>query len=238
MRSVWRGTVALGDNWGLFAGQGAQTPMHRHVAFKVIIGLTGDVQVSFEQRPDLIGPVVVVHPMEVHAVTAHGVRVGLFYIESEALAQDDGTALQEHLPAIVQAVRQFDQDESLEALTGLAANLSGRSHPLQTTLGRARATLAKAAHSIEYAATAVGLSESRLSHHFKQETGVTPSLFRRWSALRRAANYLAAGMTITDAALEAGFSDAAHLNRTFNEMLGTTPGMFSHNKLIIASSQS
>ncbi|MDD5031216.1 MAG: helix-turn-helix domain-containing protein [Rhodoferax sp.] len=234
MSSVWIGTIALGENWGVFVGDGSVTPVHQHLAFKVVVGLDGDILVQFKQRPSLSGRVALVRPQELHAVSASGVRVGLFYVEPQALARDDGAALSDHLPVIAQAMHDFDHDGVLAPVSAVARKLTLLSRPLQRNLGRARATLAEGQYSIEHAASAVGLSESRLSHLFRQQTGVPPSRFRRWSRLRQAANYLAVGMSITDAALEAGFSDAAHLTRTFTEMLGITPGTFSASRLIIA----
>lgn len=236
MSSVWIGTIALGDNWGVFVGDGSVTPMHQHLAFKVVVGLDGDVLVQFKQRQSLSGAVALVRPQELHVVSARGVRVGLFYVEPQALAQDEGAALNDQLQAIAQAMHDFDRDGALAPLSAVARKLTLLSRPLQRNLDRARATLAEGQHSIEHVASTVGLSESRLSHLFKEQTGVPPSRFRRWSRLRQATTHLAGGMSITNAALEAGFADAAHLTRTFTEMLGITPGMFSASRLIVAPS--
>ena len=44
-----------------------------------------------------------------------------------------------------------------------------------------------------------------------------------WLRLQRASYELMNGATATETAHIAGFSDAAHLTRTFRRMLGTTP---------------
>ena len=44
-----------------------------------------------------------------------------------------------------------------------------------------------------------------------------------WLRLQRAASSLQAGLSITDAAHEAGFADAAHLSRVCRRMFGIAP---------------
>jgi len=68
-----------------------------------------------------------------------------------------------------------------------------------------------------------GLSRSRLMHVFTESVGVPIRPYVLWLRLQRAACDLMAGGSITAAAQNAGFSDAAHLTRTFRRMLGTTP---------------
>ncbi|HZT63343.1 MAG TPA: AraC family transcriptional regulator [Burkholderiales bacterium] len=68
-----------------------------------------------------------------------------------------------------------------------------------------------------------GLSRSRLMHVFTESVGVPIRPYVLWLRLQRAACDLMAGASVTAAAQNAGFSDAAHLTRTFRRMLGTTP---------------
>jgi AraC-like DNA-binding protein len=60
-------------------------------------------------------------------------------------------------------------------------------------------------------------------HVFTESVGVPIRPYVLWLRLQRAACDLMAGASITAAAQNAGFSDAAHLTRTFRRMLGTTP---------------
>ena len=68
-----------------------------------------------------------------------------------------------------------------------------------------------------------GLSESRLMHAFTESLGIALRPYILWLRVQRACGELAGGASITEAAVRAGFSDAAHLSRTFRRMLGTTP---------------
>jgi len=68
-----------------------------------------------------------------------------------------------------------------------------------------------------------GLSQSHFMHIFTESVGVPLRPYILWLRLQRAACDLIDGATVTSAAHNAGFSDGAHLTRTFRRMLGLTP---------------
>jgi AraC-like DNA-binding protein len=67
---------------------------------------------------------------------------------------------------------------------------------------------------------AVFLSEGRFGHLFREEIGVPMRRYLLWCRLMNALEHIARGERFTFAAHEAGFSDAAHLSRTFRQMFG------------------
>jgi AraC-like DNA-binding protein len=72
-------------------------------------------------------------------------------------------------------------------------------------------------------AGAVSLSASRLTHLYSAETRMPPRRYLLWLRLLDSVQALARGASLTQAAHAVGFSDAAHLSRTFRRMLGFTP---------------
>jgi AraC-like DNA-binding protein len=84
--------------------------------------------------------------------------------------------------------------------------------------------------SLKALARVSGLSPSRFMHVFTESVGVPLRPYIRWLRLQRASCDLMAGATMTAAAHNAGFSDAAHMTRTFRHMLGTTPSDLSLRK--------
>ena len=72
-------------------------------------------------------------------------------------------------------------------------------------------------------AGACGVSPSRLTHLFRQETGTSLRQYRSWVRLRSALDVLWSGLSLTDLAHGAGFADCAHFSRTIVQMLGSTP---------------
>lgn len=75
-------------------------------------------------------------------------------------------------------------------------------------------------------AAAVHLSESRLSHLFAEELGITFRAYVRWLRLLRATAAVAEGGTLTEAAHRAGFTDSSHLTRTCRRTFGSAPTAF------------
>ncbi|MFH0976395.1 MAG: helix-turn-helix domain-containing protein [Spirochaetota bacterium] len=66
----------------------------------------------------------------------------------------------------------------------------------------------------------VDLSESRLIHLFTKQVGIPIRHYLLWLRLIDAIKLIVKGSSFTDAAYEAGFSDSAHLSRTFKKMFG------------------
>jgi AraC-like DNA-binding protein len=60
-------------------------------------------------------------------------------------------------------------------------------------------------------------------HVFTESLGIPLRPYLRWLRFQRAATAIVAGMPLTRAAVEAGFSDAAHMTRTFKQMFGLAP---------------
>lgn len=77
--------------------------------------------------------------------------------------------------------------------------------------------------SLEALAARVGLSPGRLMHVFTASIGTPLRPYLAWLRLQRAAAAIVGGMSLTEAAAAAGFSDGAHMSRTFRRMLGLPP---------------
>jgi len=66
----------------------------------------------------------------------------------------------------------------------------------------------------------LALSESRFLHLFSEQMGIAWRPYLLWHRMICAVNALMKGLSVTDAAHMAGFSDSAHLSRTFRSHLG------------------
>jgi AraC-like DNA-binding protein len=80
--------------------------------------------------------------------------------------------------------------------------------------------------SLERLAREAGLSPFHLCRVFRQETGLPPHAYQTLVRVRLAKALLAEGIAISQAAVEAGFYDQAHLTRRFKRVFGVTPGRF------------
>jgi len=178
-----------------------------------------------------------IRPDADHEVDAQGktLVVGFFDPESEL-----GTALMERIKDDIFRVPAKQVDRWRLALGSLLTQarverwvhrdlLNGRGavkiHPrVRRVLKYLRENLSHGGdHSLKTLAAISGLSPSRLMHVFTESVGVPVRPYVLWLRLQRASSELMNGKTATEAAHIAGFSDAAHLTRTFRRMLGTTP---------------
>ncbi|KID58125.1 hypothetical protein JF50_05275 [Pseudoalteromonas luteoviolacea] len=74
----------------------------------------------------------------------------------------------------------------------------------------------------KYMARKLHLSESRFLHLFSEQVGVAWRPYLLWRRMLCALQAMQRGQNATKAAYEAGFSDSAHLSRTFRSTFGMT----------------
>jgi len=80
--------------------------------------------------------------------------------------------------------------------------------------------------SLETLAREANLSPFHLCRVFRRETGLSPHEYQVLVRARLAKTHLANGLPISQAAVEAGFFDQAHLTRHFKRIFGVTPGQY------------
>lgn len=81
-------------------------------------------------------------------------------------------------------------------------------------------------------ASLLGLSETYFSHAFKASTGVPPLRWQMETRIGKVKELLARdGASLTEIAAITGFSDQAHLTRSFKRLVGVTPSTWRRNAL-------
>lgn len=73
-------------------------------------------------------------------------------------------------------------------------------------------------------ATQAGVSRYHLIRMFRQHTGLTPHAYQLDCRINKARLMLREGMPLADLAVQLGFSDQSHFQRTFRERASVTPG--------------
>ncbi|MEO1262852.1 MAG: helix-turn-helix transcriptional regulator [Bacteroidota bacterium] len=77
------------------------------------------------------------------------------------------------------------------------------------------------------------LSDSRLSHLFKKETGTSIKKYFVWSKLKRAFEKVVRGeKNMFEASIEHGFYDQAHLSKAFKQMFGIAPSDVYNSRML------
>ena len=237
------GSVWVGRNSG-------RTTAHAHHAIQVTVCLEEGETILFRpgSEPNWRSyRAAIIRPHRAHAFDGCGRAVAHVFVEPETdlgrtLAgklggsdiggvEGDATSVARELSA---AWRAADDLRILEAGRRLASSIAGALPPRDgpsPKIARALAFISRnlpASASLSKVADSVGVSPSRLRHLFVSETGATYRGYVLWLRINRAVAITMAGKTWTDAAHEAGFTDSAHLSRTFRRVFGVSPAMVVH----------
>lgn len=220
-------------------------PAHAHHAIQVVIALEGEVAVAGKDGAWRTGQGVLVRPDAVHAFNCNGALGAMLFVDPESfegawlgssLKRDITIFSGPRLDSSAAELRKFLEQpfESLEigelirhcvhALSP-GAPPSRRLDPRVTAVLNALRASDDLHISLETAAEMAFLSPSRFSHLFKQQVGLPFSRYLLWRKLTRAMVAIASERTISAAAHAADFADAAHLTRTFYQMVGMAPSV-------------
>jgi AraC-like DNA-binding protein len=218
-------------------GPGFRSTPHRHHCVQLIMTLGGSLRIrgGRDERWRRCGAALI-RPDAVHEVDASVETVLIGFVDAESelgaglsarIAGDVATVDARTVARWRQALGSLHEDTverwaSDHLLRGRrAARLDPRVRAVLTHIRRGLA--AGEDLSLEALASIAGLSPSRFMHLFTESLGVPLRPYILWLRLQRGACELMRGASVSAAAHRAGFSDAAHLTRTFRRMLGASP---------------
>ncbi len=244
MQTAGRGQISVWEGASLWLLEAASarphTEVHSHHAIQLTFSLAGSMELG---TPDchVCGPAIGIAPDTPHRFAASG-RVAFLFVEPESVL---GLAMQERFFTACR-VERIPTDEISDILTqfrrafddGQCSTLDLRSAgkallqrlcctcSVQPVDARVADMMAYAAANLdrtvtlEAATKQIGLSPSRLRHLFVEETGLAFRTYVLWLRIQRALERYSLGASLTEAAHAAGFSDSAHLSRTFKRTFG------------------
>jgi AraC-like DNA-binding protein len=234
-------SMYIWNGWTLFIGVIPDNQEHVHHLIQISIGLIRDFTLShgsgiYECRYAMVAP------DEPHCVDDHQEWQVLIYVDPETVVgrQIKSNYFQNKKVEIFEfkAIEPFIEelrnirdrthtcrearmlvDRILGSLTANAENQNNIDPRIQKAVNLLKQIPLKKI-SVRELAVAVGLSESRLTHLFRQHVGIPIRRYLMWLRLFDAFDLIFRGVSFTEAAHHAGFADHAHLSRTFRTMYG------------------
>jgi AraC family transcriptional regulator len=220
-------------------------PPHAHHAIQIVISLDELFAVCGHHDKWREGRGIIVRPDVVHSFNCSGAFGAMIFVDPESsegawlrtlLTEDITIVPDARIASSVLELRTFAEQPfaSIEigALIRLCTHaLSPGAPPMRrldprvtTVLNRIQAS-DDLRISLSAAAAMAFLSPSRFAHLFKHQMGLPFSRYMLWRKLTRAMLAIGSERTIADAAHAADFADAAHLTRTFYQMVGMAPSI-------------
>ncbi len=227
-------------------------PEHAHYLVQIYISLTENFELRLGQNnPWQSFSGAVVRSNAPHSLRAHGAIAAMLLLAPESTkgrlpipAPDDppiAAIPAERVESIRRALRSAEerkgareiQARDMEELQTEILSLIGIDN-IQKTAVDDRVTDAmeritrNAGHDwkVEALAREYRLSSRQFRHIFSAHLGISPRRFIQWARVEKASEAFLSGRPIGQAALAAGFADAAHLTRCFRRMTGTVPSAF------------
>jgi AraC-like DNA-binding protein len=215
---AWRGTITLVPMGAIFAGAGGDTPVHCHLAHKIVVGAAA---VGPPERLRDGRGAVAVPAGAPHQVLAAGRPVVLAYLDARRFRWQDAERLAERW-------RRLSPGGAVEPLLDDVASSStwaADERALAVVEGLARG------HTLGEVSEQLRLSESRVTHLVTEQLGAPPRAWRTWIRLREAIDLLGDGETVTGAAHAAGFADSSHFSRSCSSALGIAPSALRGSRI-------
>lgn len=229
----------------LIARADGVVPAHAHHAIQIVVALDGEVAIAGQQDGWRHGQGIIVRPDAEHSFNCNGALGAMLFVDPEsaegawlchALQRDVTIVAGPRLTSAAAELRRFVEQpfESLEIgelIRHCVRALSPGAPPARRLDPRVTVVLNAIRQSddlrvsLESAAGKAFLSPSRFAHLFKQQVGLPFSRYVLWRKLTRAMAAIASQRTIAAAAHAADFADAAHLTRTFYQMVGMAPSV-------------
>jgi AraC-like DNA-binding protein len=227
-------------------------PSHAHHAIQIAIALDGCIAICGSNEGWRESRGIVVRPDAEHSFDCNGALGVMVFVDPESsegawlsasLRQDITIIPDKRVDAVVGELRTFvDQPDDTADIAALVQRCV---HGLRTGVVPTRRFDARVTKvldairasddlriSLDQAADMAFLSPTRFAHLFKDQVGLPFSRYMLWRKLTRAMVAIGSEGTIAAAAHAADFADAAHLTRTFYQMVGMAPSALMRGDFI------
>lgn len=242
------------DEQAIFLGLAADASLHESPAIKVCVALGGNFGLRVSENDEWTEyDSAIIAPGQPHAIDGRHNKMAMLLLVPEAklaqplapiFSQDGITRLPQNVVSKIRSIfagldGRLASDDSIEdvCFQMVEAISGGDSVPIDSRVAQSiewiRASREEGI-SVQEIAAGVELSESRFSHLFTENVRIPVRRYLLWLRLRDAMHLLAQGRSLTETAHEAGFSDSAHLTRTFRGMLGIAPSALIKESSLIS----
>ena len=220
-------------------------PSHAHHAIQIVIALDGRIAICCHNDGWRQSRGIVVRPDAEHSFDCNSALGVMVFVDPESsegawlsasLRQDITIVPDGRVDSIVANLRTLvEQPDEIEDVAARIRSIVDSLRPGRATTRRLDPRVTKVLEairasddlriSLEKAADVAILSPSRFAHLFKDQVGLPFSRYMLWRKMTRAMVAIASEETIAAAAHAADFADAAHLTRTFYQMVGMAPSV-------------
>ena len=238
----------------MYIGMFPNNAEHRHHVLQIQIGINRSFRLHADGASSEYNAVIIA-PNVPHRVDDHNEWQMMLHIDPESLSarqlltaylggrrfeEIEFSAVKSLLPEISTYIHKIHPckdakklfDDIISALLDSPMVSTPIDHRIKAAVKILRRIPEKKISTKEIA-EAVCLSESRFIHLFKYQMGIPFRRYLLWLRLRDAVEQIFEGMSFTNAAHHAGFSDSAHLSRTFKQMSGMTLSDYLKNSQFI-----
>lgn len=233
--------ILLSEGYALFELKVAETKQHSHYAIQVILGIEQDIKVRSTTGTWIGARGAIISSNEPHQIDSLGANAIIFYIDpntkvgrlykkKKKITIIPKKEVQLLLNKILRINLELDVARSLFQIACKCLEVDEEIGSSFKPLDERITKIIKIIHSTgglsepcSHYASLAALSIGRFQHLFKEEIGLPFRRYLLWIRLTMAITYLNEKKDLTYASHQSGFSDSAHLTRTFKSMFGVTP---------------
>ena len=216
-----------------------ETELHAHPVVEIISATEGHFSIELDSRRKDDLTFAIIDANTKHKVSSHRAVLSILMVEcnNSLLANYlSGRGVEIKKDGLF-AKSNFPSKNKLIAEVHNLANTTDLKSPIDLRIKESITYIQE--NEIEYKSlmtiltSKVFLSESRLSHLFKQHVGISIKKYLVWDKLRKAVSrYLMDQGSLTEVSLQSGFFDQAHLSKSFKSQLGISPSKAYNSRIL------
>jgi AraC-like DNA-binding protein len=222
----------IDKGYAIFSQSDYKTAKHAHYAIEIVVCTEGSFEVTTDNKRHSDIKSVIIPPNLPHSFSCMGATCNLLFVDPLSamgrllIKRYRLTSLNDILidPNKLEEIHEKDKFNIQSLVQQSQRSFSDDVDPrILNCISAMNSSVADQNITVAQLAKAAFLSESRLSHLFKEQLGISVRQCILWKKIMLAAAKSREGLSITECAHFAGFADSSHFNKVFNKMFGIKP---------------